>query len=459
MLKNIGVLTLSSFATKMLTFFLVPLYTNVLTTTEYGIYDLFNTTISVLIPIITLNIQEAVLRFAMDKKYSREAIVTIALRYFIISCTIILLGLCVNCVFGFSQNIKEYAVYFFLMFFVHTLSGIVPAYIRGVDKIVDLSISSVVSSIVTICCNVIFLVCFNLGLKGYFLANIIGPLVQCIYLLIRVNIFRNINLRNQYPAEKKAMLDYCKPMIANSIAWWINSASDRYIIIFFCGLSENGIYSVASKIPSILNLFQTVFNQAWTLSVVKEFDSEDKDGFFANTYKTYNCLMVLMCSAIIVADKILAKFLYAKDFYIAWRYVPWLTIAITFGALSGYIGGFFSAVKDSNMYAKSTMLGATTNVILNIILVPFFDALGAAISTAVCYIVVWAIRYYHSKKYIKLRINIYRDIVSYIFLVAQAVFLIVSDVSMLYIVETIIFVMIVGLYIKDIRLLFSKFCK
>ena len=70
--KNIGILTLSSFATKLLSFFLVPLYTNILTTTEYGTYDLLNSTIGILLPILTLDIQEAVLRFALDKKKSRR---------------------------------------------------------------------------------------------------------------------------------------------------------------------------------------------------------------------------------------------------------------------------------------------------------------------------------------------------------------------------------------------------
>ena len=74
LLKNIGLLTLSNFATKLLSFFLVPLYTNILTTTEYGTYDLFNTTIGVLIPILTLNIQEAVMRFLLDSKYNRKSI-------------------------------------------------------------------------------------------------------------------------------------------------------------------------------------------------------------------------------------------------------------------------------------------------------------------------------------------------------------------------------------------------
>ena len=61
----------------------MPLYTNILTTTEYGTYDLFNTTIGILIPILTLNVQEAVMRFSIDSKYNRKSIVTVSAKYLI----------------------------------------------------------------------------------------------------------------------------------------------------------------------------------------------------------------------------------------------------------------------------------------------------------------------------------------------------------------------------------------
>lgn len=460
LIKNIGLLTLSSFATKLISFFLVPLYTNILTTTEYGTYDLFSTTIGILIPVLTLNIQESVMRFALDKKFNKNAIVTIALKQLLVSYSVIIVGLIVNSIFEFSVIGKEYAVFFFLMFFVQALSGIILAYIRGVDKITELSISSIAASVVTIGCNVIFLAYFHWGLIGYFLANIFGPLIQCLYLIIRSHIASNIHFFKTYKAERKEMLDYSKPMIANSIAWWVNNASDRYVIIFFCGLAENGIYSVASKIPSILNIFQSIFNQAWTLSAVKDFDPEDKNGFFANTYKAYNCFLVILCSAIIVADKFLARFLYAKDFYVAWRYVPWLTIAIVFGALSGYIGGFFSAVKNSKIYAQSTIIGAVSNIIMNIIFTPLIGPLGAAIATAICYFIVWAVRYWHSKRFIKLKINLYRDLFTYVLLAVQSlVLLAVSEDLLLYGMEGGLFILIVLLYIKEILQIFNKICK
>ena len=456
LLKNIGLLTLSSFATKLLSFFLVPLYTNILTTSEYGTYDLFNTTVGVLLPILTLNVQDAVMRFAIDSKNNRRAIISVAVKILIIANAIVAAALIVNAVFNISIFVKEYSVFFFLMFFMQSLSGVITYYIRGIDRIADLSISSVLVSIFTISCNIIFLVVFHWGLTGYFLANIIGPLVQSLYLAVRSDMVHDIDLRAGFLEEKKAMLDYSKPMIANSVAWWVNNASDRYVVILFCGLAENGIYSVASKIPSILNIFQSIFSQAWTLSAVKDFDPEDKNGFFANTYRAYNCLMVIICSAIIVADKILAHFLYAKEFYAAWRYVPWLTIAIVFGSLSGYIGGFFSAVKNSKIFAQSTVVGAISNIILNFILTPLIGALGAAIATAVSYYIVWMIRYWHSKKFIKLKIRLRRDLITYALLVVQSIILLYEDGMTLYGIEILLFLIITILYAGDLISIVNK---
>lgn len=453
--KNIGLLTLSSFATKFLSFFLVPLYTSVLTTEEYGIYDLLNVTIAVLVPVLTLNIQEAVIRFSIDNKKSSEAIVNISVKYLTISNALVVVGLLLNKFLGGSPTIAKYAIYFFLMFLVQSLSGVLICYIRGIDKIIDLSISSVITSGVTIVCNILFLVVFKWGLEGYFLANIVGPSVQCIYLLFRSRFISFFKCK-RYEIEEQEMIAYSKPLIANSVAWWINNVFDRYVIILFRGVAENGIYSVAGKIPSILNIFQSIFNQAWMLSAVKDFDSDDSTGFFSNTYKAYNCIMVLICSMIIVCNKILAEILYAKDFFQAWKYVPWLTIAILFGALSGYVGGFFSAVKESKIFAVSTTIGAIINIVFNFVFTPKYGAMGAAVSTTISYFFVWAYRFYQSKKYIRLRVSVERDLVTYMLLGVQSVFSITITGNKMYLYVVGVFLIICILYLEDIKIVISK---
>lgn len=447
LLKNVGLLALSSFATKLLTFFMVPLYTSVLTTGEYGTFDLFSTTVSVLLPLFTLNIQEGVLRYALDKKFNRDAVVTIGVRWTLLGSVLVGVGTFFLFGLGVFDVPRRFAVYFFFMFVTQALCCLVPYYVRGIDRIADLSVAGVISSVVTIGLNLFFLLSLNWGLDGYFLANIIGPLTQVIYLLIRTGMLRHYRPFALFPEQNRVLILYSVPLIANSIAWWISSVSDRYIVVFFCGVAVNGVYSVASKIPSILSVFQGIFSQAWTLSAVKDYDREDRDGFFATTYEAYNCALTLVCSSIILLDKILARFLYANDFYEAWQYVPWLTIAVAFGALSNYLGGFFTAVKDTKMFAQSSVAGAVTNLVLNFVLVPFIGPMGAAISTTICYVEVWAIRFWHSRKYIKLRIPLKRDIATYIFLVVQSILInAIADQKIMYFMVTVVFIVICFLY-------------
>ena len=88
------------------------------------------------------------------------------------------------------------------------------------------------------------------------------------------------------PNISKDMINYSKPFIANSISWWINNASDKYVLLLFCNIETTGIYSISYKIPSILEMIQNVFAQAWQISAIKEYKDKNLsycavcDGFF-----------------------------------------------------------------------------------------------------------------------------------------------------------------------------------
>lgn len=319
--KNIGLLTISQFGTKLLSFFLVPLYTYVLTTGEYGTYDLYTTTVSLLIPILTLNVADPALRFTMDKNSNRKGIFSICIKYLVISILVASALIGVNCYFNLFNAINEYGFFLLLMFASSALNGVLVNYARGLDKVKDVAISGVVCSTIMISLNLLFLIPLHLGLTGYFLANIIGVVSQCLYLVFRIRVWDYLDIGLIDKKLQDNMLAYSKPLIINNISWWVSSASDRYIVTWFCGMAANGIYSVGYKIPSIINIFQTIFNQAWTLSAVQDYDPEDKNGFFSNMYNTYNFCMTLVCTNLIVLTRFLARILYANDFFNAWKYV------------------------------------------------------------------------------------------------------------------------------------------
>lgn len=447
--KNIGLLTISSFGTKILSFILVPIYTNYLTTSDYGTYDLYYTTISLLIPILTLNIVEAVMRFSLDEKTDSKDVFIIGFRRLIYALLVLSCLVILNYTFNVISIFNEYIIYFVLLFSGTLLYDFLSQFCRGLEKIKYVAIAGAINSITMLLLNVLFLVFFNLGLKGYFVANCIAFYLPILFLFFKLNIWKFFK-KNRNEKLEKEMVKYSKPMIFNTIAWWINNVSDRYVVTWLCGVSDNGVYSVAYKIPSILNVFQTIFSQAWTISAVKEFNKEN-ERFYCKIYSTYNCLLVLVCSILIIFDKLIAKLFFAKDFYMAWKYAPFLMISVIFGALSGFLGGIFSAVKNSKLYAKTTILGAVLNIIFNIILVEYVGPIGAAISTLISYSVVWIARLNTVKKYIDLNINIKRDIVSYgLMIIQSSILLLQLNNYILFSIEGILFLIIIVLYNTEI---------
>ena len=453
LLKNIGILTLSNFGSKILSFLLVPLYTAMLSAEEYGNFDFINVTISLLIPLLTLNISEAALRFLLDSKRTEDEkkdITYITFRYALISIAIVTMFSVINYIFNFIPILKDNFIFFIIFYLVSVMYQVIQNITRGYDKLFDIAVAGIINSISMITLNILFLLVFKIGLTGYFLANIISTGIVTIYLSFKLRISKNINNKTNKIIEKE-MIQYSKPLMLNSTAWWITNISDRYIITFMCGIAANGIYSVAYKIPSILSIIQNIVNQAWTISAVKNINDDSGNKFVRNVYSFYNFIMVAGCSSLIILTKILAKMLYNNEFYSAWKYMPFLLISIVFGALSGVLGGIFSAEKNTKILGYTTIGGAIINIILNFILIGKVGVIGAAIATAISYFVVWAIRIIVVQRKYKLKLNVKRDIIAYITLIVQSlIILTLKDNFVMYGTEMILFVFLLLLFYKEI---------
>ena len=458
LMKNVGLMTISNFGSKILSFLLVPLYTSVLSTAEYGTYDLYVITIFLLTPILSLNIVEALMRFSLDKGNDKSAVFMGSMFHYAIACAICILLVCINSLFHIIDSFCEYPVFFILYFSLSLLSDLMIQFARGLEKLKDVAVAGIINSGVMLSCNILFLVVFKIGLTGYFLANCLAFLVSAVYLIIRLRVWKYINI-NKVFSLRKSMVNYSKPMILNTIGWWINNASDKYVVTWLCGTAINGIFSVAYKIPSILTMLQTIFNQAWTISAVKEFDKNSGE-FYSKTYTVYNAILVSCCSILVVFNKLIAKLLFSKEFYTAWEYAPFLMIAVVFSSLSSLLGGIFSAAKKSKIYGKTTMLGAIVNIFANIALVLLYGAIGAAIATVISNVIVWIARVVESNKIVTLNINNKRDIVSYCVLCVQAICMLLGKNDLLlYCCEGICVFSIFCMYWKEFKQLVLKIMK
>lgn len=391
LMKNIGILTVSNFASKILVFLLVPLYTSVLSTEEYGTYDLAVSTISLLFPILSLNIVDAVMRFMMDKECDNSQIANIGVKFIVISTIIFSILTCLYCSFNIS-NMAGFQGYIIAYYLFYALNQFFIQLAKGLDKVKEMGIAGVLGTSVMIVLNVIFLCLFKWGLSGFFMANILSNAAPAIYLFVVLKGWRYF-LRNKINYRVcHQMLLYCTPLIASVVGWWVNSGSDKYVVTFFCGVAANGVLSVAYKIPSILNTFQSIFIQAWQISAVKEYGERDNTIFYGQTFNVINILMCVVASSLILFTRPLAHFLYANEFYVAWKFVPFLLVSSVLNCASGFLGPILSAKKDSKSMAISAVCGAGVNIVLNIIFVYAIGAQGVTIATVIASYIIYHIR-------------------------------------------------------------------
>lgn len=423
MMKDILLFAMASFGPKLLSFFLVPLYTSCLSTEAYGTADLLNTIYSLILPILMLDISDAIIIKTMDWRGNKDKSGS-ALKYgfsiYSISAIFLAVVLLIVSLLSSVNNILIYCLYIFLQYSISAIYNNLLAYLRGIDKVSTIVTASIIQSIFTIVLNILLILQFQLGLVGLLIASIIGGFVADIYIALNIklaNIFKiSIVLNSE---EKKSMLAYSIPLIFTGIAWWINNSSDRLFISMYAGVSFNGIYAVANKIPTILNACHSIVYQAMQLSVFSERKSTDKKTYYQKLYNIYNFLMTIICCILITANKLLAHLLFKGNFFEAWKFSPALLISVVLYSVSGFLTTLYAAENETKLIAKATLIGAFINSILNIILIPHMQLYGAVIATLVGYFVIWLVMIMSSKRMLGINLRYLNSLCGYSILVLQ----------------------------------------
>ena len=451
--KNVGLFSISSFVPRILSFVLIPIYTNCLSTAEYGVSDLLTTTVSLLLPFFTLDIQDAVMRFALDKKYEKSDVFTVALRIILIGTGLVTLGAFVASTLKIPGLENSYLIFFVLMYFTTALSNSLTMFCRGIDKVNVLVVGGILQSVIMLSANILFLVVFKWGLTGYLLANTLGSLVAVFWYFIKAKLHKYIT-KTVSKRVLKDMVRFSFPLIFSVTAWWINSASDRYILTWMSGVAISGLYAVSYKIPNILSIFQNIFYQAWSISAIKEFDKNDADRFISNMYNMMNFGMVFVCSGVMFLNTPIAKILYTNEFFEAYKFVPPLLISVVFNAMALFIGSIFTAVKDTKTLSVSTIIGAVINTVCNFVFIYYWQAYGAAVATMLGYVVVFIMRHIILRKYIKLHLKWWRDIFVYLALIVQMFN--VYSLEKFSLLQMFFPVLILAFYLKEVKQIFIQ---
>ncbi len=414
------VFTIASFSSKILVFLMVPLYTAVLSTEEYGVSDMVNTIATLMQPVLSLSIAHAVLRFCFIKDFQNEDVYTIGHRIIVIGGVVSVL---LTAALYFLNVLPQLGWYIWFVpahFFLHAYVLCLSYYARGISDVKISAVSGVASSFTIVASNLLFLLVFKWGILGYMISYLLGPAVGILVIWCKLSAGKliknevNDNLRRQ-------MLKYSAPLIPNSLSWWALSSFSRFFIMLTLGVSTVGIYSASEKIPAILTVLSDIFAQAWMLSALNGYGTEETTRFIRAIHKKLFSLLIVLTGGFIITVKPLASILLSGDFSSCWYLIPYLLISVLMGAMIGFYGSIFSAERKNKMQFISTLVGALVSVMILVVFLKRYGIIVAAISNMIGYFVIWLMRKEGIKKYIDIKSSTFVCLIQLLLLLVESI--------------------------------------
>lgn len=454
--KNSIALFIGNFASKLLVFFLLPLYTSILTTSEYAVADLINTTIGLLHVVFSLSFSDAILRFAMDERNDKTKILTVGLSVFAVGGIVVGgIGFVVYFIPAF-KTYSEYALVAVLLYVSSSLEKLFASFVKGLENIKLISIVGVISTCVVITSNLIMLVLLKWGITGYLLSYVLSHFVACVVYFFAGRVYRYLRFER---VERKfffQMLAYSAPLIFTQICWQLDASAAKYIVNFFSDDATVGMLSAALKIPAVLTLVITLFSQAWNLSAIKEDGTEGSKEFYGNMFDVYWSLIVLVSSGMIIGVELLAHILLKGDFLYAWRYIPFHILAFVCNSISSFLGSFYLAKKQTKALLRAVLLGTGINIALNIVLFPQIGLVGTGVAAIVGYLTIAWLRLNNCMKEKIFFFNKWKVFFSFFIMVLLSVCMTFGSGILMYIISCILFILILIVNLPSVFGLLKK---
>lgn len=410
LVKDTIIFTIGNIGSKFIQFFLVPLYTYTLTTSEYGITELVLTAVNLLMPVFSVSIADGLLRFGLDKKLNKNDVLKC-------SVMIVFFGTILSCLciplYKISKTLEDWTIFFLLILNLRIYRDIFAIYLKINDKNKLFAIDSILYTFSLCAFSIFFLAYKQMGIFGYFLAYCFANTFSIFFLAI---VGKPIKALINGKLERKLfsqLVMYSLPMIINGVAWWITNASDRFMLEWFMTDSDVGIYSAAAKLPALVTTFTGVFNQAWIISSVIEYDNEKEKTFYSNTFHNYYFLLFLATSILLGIIRPFMRIYVSQSFYEAWLYSGFLICSATVSGVAAFMVGIYASTKKNTHVMYTTLLGAVSNIVLNYYLIPRIGIMGASVATYFSWFIIAMVRIIDVHKIFSFYID-YKRIVFYI---------------------------------------------
>lgn len=386
LISNTLILALGNFLPQVTALITLPIYTGMLTTEEYGRYDLVNTVVYILGIVVLVQIQQAVFRYLIDVRGTQKQSVYITTTYFFE----LVPSLIASILFSMFYSKLPFPIpillgYYLFIGLQYNIDGQVA---RGLGKNKVYAIGSIIQAVLNMVLVVALVSKIKLGFTGLFLSLDIAYTVACAYQFMACDQWKYIDRKSFSKNALKKLLSYSWPMVPNTLSIWIVNTCDKFVIRACMGVQYNGIFAVAQKIPNIFTMAYGTFNMAWQESASVSLKDSDHDSYYERVFSALfdfltGCILVL-----ISATPILFLVLIKGDYSESYNQIPLLYIGVFLSSVSSFYGSIYIAQKETRAVGISSAVGAFINLIVNIALIRLIGLYAASISTIISYLIL-----------------------------------------------------------------------
>jgi len=399
LVKNSGIYAISSLASPLITLLLAPFLTRMLSRTDYGALAVINTAVALATGVTELGLGAAFMRmYAYDCKTPREqldVLSTLVLFLLLILIPVTTLGVIaapwlsvlllgsgsysraiqIGAVLVLSQNL--------------TVPGLV--WLRAESQAAFFSTISIGNLLVTAAASLILVGILHMGIVGALAANGFGDviIIACTFPII----FWRAGFYLRF-AMVGSMLAFGVPNVINLISGWALQLSDRYLLGHLASLSMAAGYSVAYSLGGVLSAaIIAPFSLAWWVLMYPIAKRKDAKHVFKLIFRGFSFVLLFATLGLSLFGSSVLYLLFPASYYGQSAIIPIIALSIMFSGISIVVSLGTSLQRKTWLTSIYFSVSAILNIGLNIVLIPVFGTMGAALATLVAYIVLALVAY------------------------------------------------------------------
>ncbi|HAK44252.1 MAG TPA: hypothetical protein DCM59_18125 [Clostridium sp.] len=392
--------TVSNFFLHGINFLTIPIFTRLLSTSDYGLVALYKAWVTIFMVIISLSLTESIRRAKYDYEANYDEFASsiaflsliIFLVYFII---FIIANNMIQSITGLSKSLLYLMI--FHAFFVYIREFAITK-LRFEYKYKAVSIISVLSVVLGVILSVILIK--HVFVKDAYLGKIIGDVFFIIltggfflfYLLSKGKTFIKFDYW-------KYALSISTPLVIHNLSKIINDQFDRVIINKYLGQSATGIYSFSYSIGAIITVISISLGQAWEPWFFQKFNKNDIQ-IIKKRAEIYRDVFTLIYICVLMVSTELVKIIANENYWGGISVIPWVFLGLYFQFLYSFEVNVEFALKKTKLISLGTIFAVLINIVLNLLFIPTYGYIAAAITTAISYFVLFLLHYFLTSRII-----------------------------------------------------------